>query len=112
MAVQGYELHADLPGFRKEDITLDIDSGTRSLNLPGERKLERKEERKDEERGTRYHFAERSNGKFRRSIRLPENTDMDNANADYNNGVLHLTFPKEVAGPRKIAINFGEEEGA
>ncbi|CAN0468407.1 unnamed protein product, partial [Discosporangium mesarthrocarpum] len=89
-------------------ITLDIDSGTRRLNLSAERKLERKEERKDEEGGTRYHFAERSYGKFSRSIRLPENTDMDNANADYSNGVLHLTFPKkEVAGPRKIAINFG-----
>ncbi|CAM9345236.1 unnamed protein product [Discosporangium mesarthrocarpum] len=53
---KGYEIHADLPGFRKEDITLDIDSGTRRLNLSAGRKREGKEERKDEEGGPRYHF--------------------------------------------------------
>lgn len=43
----------------------------------------------------RYHFVERSYGKTSRSVRLPEATDITNANADLNNGVLTITFPKK-----------------
>ena len=39
----GYELSADLPGMKKEDIKVDIDSESGVLTLTGERKQEREE---------------------------------------------------------------------
>ncbi|CAM9805324.1 unnamed protein product [Discosporangium mesarthrocarpum] len=109
---QDYQLFADLPGVKKEDISLDIDSETHRLNLSAEKKRERTEESKSEEGGARYHFVERSYGKLSRSIRLPENMDIENADANYSNGVLHLSFPKkEVPAPRKIPIKFNDEQG-
>lgn len=39
----GFELSADLPGMRKEDITVDVDSETNMLTVSGERKQEREE---------------------------------------------------------------------
>ena len=39
----GYELSADLPGMKKEDINVDIDSESGVLTVTGERKQEREE---------------------------------------------------------------------
>ena len=40
---KGYELSADLPGMKKEDIKVDIDSESGVLTVTGERKQEREE---------------------------------------------------------------------
>ena len=58
-------MHADLPGFKKEDIHLHIDNGTLVLEA------ERKEEKTEDTKG--YHIQERSWGKVSRSFRLPVN---------------------------------------
>ena len=42
-ATNGYELSADLPGMKKEDIKVDIDSGSGFLTVTGERKQERED---------------------------------------------------------------------
>ena len=45
---KGYELSADLPGMKKEDIKVDIDSESGVLTVTGERKQEREEKSEDD----------------------------------------------------------------
>eukprot|EP00904_Undaria_pinnatifida_P009085 jgi/Undpi1/5306/HiC_scaffold_2.g00587.m1 len=115
----GFELTADLPGVRKDDITVDVDRESGVLTVSGERKSNREEKSEgggDGEGGDRkYHFVERSYGKTTRSIRLPETADFSKANAEYTSGVLTLTFPKkevaETARRIKIPIEDGTGDG-
>jgi len=55
---------------------------------------------------TGYHRRERPFGEFSRSIQLPNDLDMAQATAKYENGVLTLKIPKvEAARPRQITVN-------
>lgn len=57
----------------------------------------------------RYHYVERSYGKTTRSVHLPDAADIDNAKADYSNGVLTLSFPKkETPESRRLQIPVGD----
>lgn len=81
-----YVIEAELPGFDKKDIELNITDDV--LTIKATRKHE--EERKDRN----YYYAERSYGEFVRSLRLPPEVDTKDIKAKYNNGVLELTLPK------------------
>jgi HSP20 family protein len=60
-------VHAELPGVKKEDISIDVSEGC--LTLSGEKKECKKED------SERYHRVERSYGKFTRQFTLPEGND-------------------------------------
>jgi|WetSurMetagenome_2_1015567.scaffolds.fasta_scaffold44379_2 HSP20 family protein len=93
----GYELVADLPGLKKEDIKIEIENNM--LTLKGEKKLE--EEKKDKS----YRLSERYYGEFVRTFALPENVDRDGIVAEFKDGVLTLEIPKtEKAKPRQIEV--------
>jgi HSP20 family protein len=91
------EVHADVPGVKKEDIQLDVDNDILSLTVTS------KDEKGVEkvENGVKWHHSERSSTFVRRSVRLPETADMANVSAAYQNGVLHVTVPKKEV-PTKI----------
>ncbi|MBN1411920.1 MAG: Hsp20/alpha crystallin family protein [Spirochaetales bacterium] len=92
-----YVLEADLPGLTEKDIEVRVDNGV--LILSSARK-EEKEEKKDN-----YLIKERRETSFSRSFVLPKNTDRDNIDAKYANGVLTLTIPKtEEAKPKSIEV--------
>ena len=92
-----YDVMADLPGLDKNDISISLHDNV--LTLKGERKSEEKKENE-----TSY-YAERTYGSFSRSFQLPTKVDSDKINAEYKNGVLHLSIPKvEEAKPRNIQI--------
>ena len=56
----------------------------------------------------RVYAAERVNGSFERSIRLPEFVDGERISADFSNGLLTITVPKaQAAQPRRIEIRTG-----
>ena len=78
-------IRADLPGLSENDVT--IEATDEGLILEGERK---REERKEE--GGVYR-SERVYGHFRRFIPLPENAKIDQAQANFKNGVLEVTVP-------------------
>ena len=80
-----YLLEADLPGFEKKDITLDIQNDT--LTVRAERKS------KVEEKKDKMIRMERSYGSYRRSFDL-SGVDADKIKAQYVDGVLKLTLPK------------------
>jgi HSP20 family protein len=91
-----YKLELSVPGFKKEDFNIDIDQGTLIISS------ERKEESNKEEKN--YSRKEFSYSSFTRTFQLPENTDENNINAKYDNGVLQLTIPKKeitAAKPKK-----------
>ncbi len=93
----GYELHADLPGLKKEDIKIEIQDNV--LTIRGERKLE--EEKKDKN----FRLTERYYGQFIRSFTLPENVNKDKIEAEFKDGVLTLQIPKlEKAKPKEIEV--------
>jgi len=82
-------LEADLPGFKKEDIHIDVDND--QMIISGERHSEH--ENKDKKGN--YISCERSNGSYQRSFDMT-GIDTDKLKAEYVDGVLKLTLPKKV----------------
>jgi HSP20 family protein len=92
-----YELTADLPGLKKDDIKIEIHDNV--LTLRGEKKLE--EEKKDKN----YRLCERYFGEFVRTFTLPENVNKDGIEAEFKDGVLTVAIPKvEKAKPKQIEV--------
>jgi HSP20 family protein len=93
-----YILRAELPGFKKEDMNVELKEGT--LTLSGERKSEELPE------GVQYRSVERVNGKFVRAVVLPKTVNPDGIQAAYKDGVLEIHVPKaEKAKPRQITVH-------
>jgi HSP20 family protein len=88
----------DAAGVNLKDIDIQLENGT--LTLKGERKFEKDDKVKG------YHHIERSYGAFARSFTLPDTANAENVHADYAQGVLTVTLPKqERAKPRAIKVN-------
>lgn len=83
-----YILEADLPGFEKNDIKLDISGDVLVINA------ERKSEHKEEDKKKKYIRCERSYGKYSREFDV-SGVETDNIKAKYENGVLTLVLPKK-----------------
>jgi len=99
---QSYVFKGDLPGVTESDI--DISVSGNQLTIRGKREHERKEESEN------CYCSERAYGAFTRMFTLPQGVDMNQATADYQNGVLTLTVPKSPESqPRKIALGAGSE---
>ncbi|MEO1923104.1 Hsp20/alpha crystallin family protein [Caminibacter sp.] len=84
---KGYYLEIDLPGVKKEDIEIAVNDGV--LTISGERKL------KKEENGPNYTRIESFFGRFERAFKLPNDADLDNIEAKYEDGVLKIFIPKK-----------------
>ena len=82
-----YLLEADLPGFEKKDITLDIQNDTLIVRDERKSKVEEKDKKDKVIR------MERSYGSYTRSFDI-SGVDTNNISAKYENGVLRLTLPK------------------
>lgn len=83
-----YILEADLPGFDKKDIHLEISDNTLTINA------ERNSDYDEEKDSGKYIRIERSYGKYSRQFDI-SSIDSDNIKANYENGVLKLTMPKK-----------------
>jgi len=95
---KSYYIELDLPGVKKEDISVDINKN--SVTVSGERKT--KEEIKKED----YYKLESFFGKFQRSFVLPDNVNPDDIKASFEHGVLEMVLPKSDAKEsRKIEIS-------
>ena len=82
-----YKLEAELPGFKKEDIKIDIENDC--LTISAER-----HENKDEEKPN-FVKRERLYGSYSRSFDV-SGIDVDKISAGYTDGVLTLELPKKV----------------
>lgn len=82
-----YQVKAEIPGVRKEDIQVSVD-GDR-VSISAEIRQE-KEETKDK----KVIHSERYYGQVTRSFALDQHVDRDKAEAKYRDGVLELKLPK------------------
>jgi HSP20 family protein len=90
-------LQAELPGFSKEDVNVELKDN--SLTLKGQRQDEKEVEEEQ------YHRRERTYGGFQRTFMLPATVDSEKVTATYKDGVLELRLPKrETAKAKRIAI--------
>ena len=85
-----YLLEAELPGFEREDIGIDLDGTT--LVITARHSSESGEKDKD----GNYLRRERKFGSFSRSFDV-SGVDTEHISAAYKNGVLELTLPKQAA---------------
>jgi HSP20 family protein len=94
-----YEVELAAPGYDKKDFNISIDNGL--LTISAERKEEKE---KKEDNYTRREFGCSS---FSRSFSLPTNTNEEDINARYEEGVLKLAIAKktESDGKAKKAIS-------
>ena len=95
---EGYEMDIELPGFKKEDIKLDVENDC--LTISAERKAETKDEKEN------YVKRERVYGSFTRCFDV-SGINVDGIEASYTDGMLNVTLPKkaaEVPASRRLEI--------
>ena len=93
-----FKLEAELPGFGKDDIKIDIENDC--LTISAERKFD------DEDKKKNFVKRERFYGSYSRSFDVT-GIDTDAIEASYNDGVLTLTMPKkkaEIPASRRLEI--------
>ena len=81
-----YEVKAELPGVKKEDLDIDIDKNYIVINA-------KKEEEKTLDNKT-YKKSEFKYGEFSRTVYFPEEIDTDKTEAKLEHGVLKIHAPK------------------
>ncbi|MCK6375625.1 MAG: Hsp20/alpha crystallin family protein [Zoogloea sp.] len=92
-----FQVHAELPGIKKEDIHVHIDGPVVSISA------ERKQEKETKE-GERVLRTERYFGQVSRSFQLGQDVDEGKASAKFTDGVLELNLPKKTAPQAKRLV--------
>ena len=87
-----YELDIDLPGFKKEDVSLKLDSGY--LTISAAKGLEKDEK---EKKDGKYIRRERYEGQCSRSFYVGDGIQAKDVNAKFEDGILRLQLPKNEA---------------
>ena len=86
-----YELDIDLPGFKKEDINVQLDNGY--LTIAASKSLEKE----DEHEKSHYIRQERYSGSMSRSFYVGNDVKQEEIHAKYEDGILKLAVPKKAA---------------
>ncbi|HYA77185.1 MAG TPA: Hsp20/alpha crystallin family protein [Verrucomicrobiae bacterium] len=81
-----YCLKAEMPGFKKEEIEIDVDNNSVVITGTAGWKYDKKEHE--------YICKERACKTFYRIVDLPEEIKVDEVSADLTEGVLQITLPK------------------
>ncbi|MBQ5977850.1 MAG: Hsp20/alpha crystallin family protein [Oscillospiraceae bacterium] len=85
----GYELLVDLPGFKKDQIDLQLQNGYLTVSAA------KGVESDDKDKKGRIVHQERYTGSMTRSFYIGENVREEDVKASFEDGVLRLDFPKE-----------------
>ncbi len=84
-----YILDIDLPGCKKENITLELNQGCLTISA----KVSNETDESDKK--TNYVHKERFYGECSRSFNIGESITEEDIKASFKNGILTVTFPKE-----------------
>ena len=87
----GYELDIDLPGFKKDEITIDLDNGY--LTISAAKGLDKDEQDKK----GKYIRKERYAGAVQRSFYVGDAVTEEDVKAKFEDGILKLSIPKKDA---------------
>ncbi len=94
-----YQVKAELPGVKKEDLDIDIDKNHIIINA--------KKEEDIEEDTKSYRKSEFRYGEFSRSVYFPMDIDVEKTNAKLEHGILKIKAPKVIAEKsqnKKLAV--------
>jgi len=88
---------AVLPGIKPDQVQINVTGDV--LTIRGEVKEQ------DEQKDKAWHIREHRWGSFERSVALPVGVISDQANAEFENGILTITLPKsEEVKPKTITV--------
>jgi len=93
---KAYELHFAVPGFDKKSFNIDVEENV--LAISGERKFEEKKEEKE------FTSIQTQYGSFRRTFSLPDIVDRTKIGAEYVDGILKITLPKDEVKTLKTTV--------
>ena len=101
---ENYVIEMALPGFNPDAVEVSCEAN--QLTIRGEQPSEAREQQQ-----RRYLLRERPAGRFERTITLPPEVAVAQAQAHYEQGLLRLVFPKaEHAKPRRISLTGGQSQ--
>ena len=84
-----YELDIDLPGFKKDEITIQLDNGY--LSISASKGLDKNEENKD----GKYIRRERYAGSMNRTFYVGSQLTQQDIQAKFEDGILKISVPKK-----------------
>ena len=90
----GYTLEMDLPGFKKDEIKVELNNGY--MTISAAKGLD--EDEKDKKSG-KYSRRERYTGSCQRSFYVGEDVTEEDIKAEFKHGILKLFIPKKEAKP-------------
>ena len=92
----GYEMEIDLPGFRKDEVSVELNEGY--LTISAAKGLDKNEAESEEEaKKGNYIRRERDSGACQRSFYVGEELTREDIKASFKHGILTLTIPKKEA---------------
>jgi len=95
----GYEVRADLPGVKKDDLSVQVEDNTLIIEAESHDESVTKA-------GDKVIKRERITGKYRRALQIVEAVDESGIRARYNDGVLTVQLPRATkASAKKIAVD-------
>ena len=99
---EDYEMDMDLPGFKKDQIKINLEDGYLTISAAKEHDSEKKKHGK-------VIRQERYSGAMQRSFYVGDGVKTEDVKAKFEDGVLTLTFPKKEARkvPEKKQILIG-----
>ena len=87
----GYEVDIDLPGFKKDEINVELENGY--LTVSAAKGLDKDEQDKK----GKYIRRERYAGAMQRSFYVGDTLTQEDIKAKYDNGILSISIPKKDA---------------
>ncbi|WP_281627259.1 Hsp20/alpha crystallin family protein, partial [Traorella massiliensis] len=88
-AGDSYELDMDLPGFKKEDVKIELENGYLTISADKNHEVDDKDDKGNYIRQERYY------GSCSRSFYVGEDVTHEDIKARFESGVLHLNIPKK-----------------
>ncbi len=102
---KNYKVKVQLPGVKKDDISVELDNDFMTISAEI---CEEKEQKEESEKNERYHTSEFRYGRYQRTISFDAPVKTEDSKAEYKDGVLTITVPKQEIKehkPKKLDIS-------
>ena len=87
----GYELDIDLPGFKKDEIKVELENGYLTISAT------KGADNDEQDKKGKYIRRERYAGAMQRSFYVGDDVTQEDIKAKFENGILRLSIPKKDA---------------
>ena len=107
---KGYEVDMDLPGFKKEDATVELDKSYLTITAAKGLELNEAESEEAKKEG-KYIRKERYSGEYKRSFYVGDDIRQEDIRAKFEDGILKIGVPKKKEQPEMEENKFITIEG-